>query len=327
MAIQAAEIKCYKAETENDTVNNGGRMSTIEIADNVKNNLFPDVTEAERTAGKVQWRKVFWKICNAINEIAGAPVLNLAVPATGDEYVEIFLGTADDIQSDSASFTDKAACGKVATEAAASSFELLVDVQSADMTDAFTVGMPIVITVAAVDYYMKGLKAVSQDGVQYTLTLDDTDPLPVTVPVESVVSSAIEVADVSAEASDMDDSGASGTFDDVTYPIVCDGIGTIDQTWTLTFTSSTAFGIVGDTVGALAASSISVETAPINPSFSVPYFTIPQAGWGVGWQNNDVVIFTTTAPTIPVWYRKTTPAGAGSVSADACTTTFRVTTA
>jgi hypothetical protein len=36
---------------------NGGRMASTQLVSGVKNNLFPDVSQAERLAGSVKWRK------------------------------------------------------------------------------------------------------------------------------------------------------------------------------------------------------------------------------------------------------------------------------
>lgn len=38
---------------------NGGRMAFSQLVSGVKNNLFPDVSQSERLAGAVKWRKAF----------------------------------------------------------------------------------------------------------------------------------------------------------------------------------------------------------------------------------------------------------------------------
>ena len=62
MAIIPAELKLYKSRYVQNTVTNGGRMSGLEIPQNVKNSIFPDVSQIERDNGAVIWRKVFYKV-------------------------------------------------------------------------------------------------------------------------------------------------------------------------------------------------------------------------------------------------------------------------
>jgi len=44
---------------------NGGRMTFAQLVSGVKNNLFPDVSQAERQAGAVKWRKAFIHVNSA----------------------------------------------------------------------------------------------------------------------------------------------------------------------------------------------------------------------------------------------------------------------
>ena len=44
---------------------NGGRMAFSQLASGVKNNLFPDVSQSERLAGAVKWRKAFIHVNSA----------------------------------------------------------------------------------------------------------------------------------------------------------------------------------------------------------------------------------------------------------------------
>ena len=38
---------------------NGGRMTSVESGDAVKNDIFPDAPQSELTSGSLLWRKVF----------------------------------------------------------------------------------------------------------------------------------------------------------------------------------------------------------------------------------------------------------------------------
>ncbi len=66
MAVVATDIKFRKSAIVTDTGSNGGRKSQTEVVSGTKHNLFPRITDAERTAGGTRYRKEFW-----INEDLG----------------------------------------------------------------------------------------------------------------------------------------------------------------------------------------------------------------------------------------------------------------
>lgn len=84
-------------------------------------------------------------------------------------------------------------------------------------------------------------------------------------------------------------------------PIVVTNRDAIEERWALVFTSSTAFRIIGETIGEIGAGSTTTLTAPINPMTGYAYFTIPSAAWGIGWSANNVVRINTAAAKYPVW--------------------------
>ena len=84
-------------------------------------------------------------------------------------------------------------------------------------------------------------------------------------------------------------------------PIVVTNRDAIEERWALVFTSSTAFNIIGQTVGQIGAGSTTTLTAPINPMTGYAYFTIPAAAWGTGWSANNVVRINTAAAKYPIW--------------------------
>ena len=61
MPIAGNELIFRRAALASDTVpaQNGGRMTSAAVVSSVKNNLFPDVTQAQRLAGAEHYRKVF----------------------------------------------------------------------------------------------------------------------------------------------------------------------------------------------------------------------------------------------------------------------------
>lgn len=59
MAIQTDNLVLYKSERLTDTSDGGGKYSGQIVVDGESNNLFPDVSELDRTMGRVSMRKIF----------------------------------------------------------------------------------------------------------------------------------------------------------------------------------------------------------------------------------------------------------------------------
>jgi hypothetical protein len=96
-------------------------------------------------------------------------------------------------------------------------------------------------------------------------------------------------------------------------PIVLTNESTITERWAIVFTSSTAFRVLGESLGQIATGTTSADCAPLNPVSGDPYFTIDAAGWGSGWANANALRFNTTAAAAPAWVARTvSPSAAGS---------------
>ena len=84
-------------------------------------------------------------------------------------------------------------------------------------------------------------------------------------------------------------------------PIVITNRDAIEERWALVFTGTTAFKIIGETVGEIGTGTTLEVTSPPNPMTGQPYFTIPATAWGGGWSANNVVRINTGAAKYPVW--------------------------
>lgn len=315
MSILAEEIKFYLPARTDDTALNGGLMSNVEIVTDLKNNVFPDITEAQRTAGITQYRKLFYKVENADNEALADARIYISTITAGDDFVTMFPGTQRDTQGD-ISNPEEFGAGVLHETATAGGSTILVDIKSSAL-DIFHADDLIRITQGGVDYDFVVNTAVKVS-TQYTITLKTT--LPVTMLANAVVSAVIAIDSIATSVEDWDETAATGTYDSTTYPIVVDNIGGIEQDWTLTFTSATAFDISGHTLGAISTGSISVDCAPSNAFFAKPYFTIQQEGWGAGWLEGDIITFTTHPASIAIWRKRVVPAGAAEATVDGYTT-------
>lgn len=323
MSIVASEIKWYQPQVMSDAAGNGGRMVAAEIASGVKNNIWPDVPQAERVAGSTKWRKVFIKIANDDDFTLFAAKLFVETFTPGEDNVCIFLGTQTNTQADLTGSERLYGSAQLASDITAGAGTLTVNTEGAAL-DYFQAGDTIRVSdktsVDAVggneEYVTISVGGVgAYAGDQVVLTIDETFTNSYTA-ASTRVASVLDAGDVDAPVGAAVPTTASGTFDDTTYPILGDNIGSIEQTWTLTFTSASAFDIVGDTVGTVGSGNITTDAAPLNGDFAKPYFTLDLQAWGGTWAIGETLVFTTGPAAIPVWYRRNVPAGAASLSGD-----------
>jgi hypothetical protein len=143
-------------------------------------------------------------------------------------------------------------------------------------------------------------------------------------PMGSYVSSALVAGDLKSRVSVQFDqatwngttwadsvsgSAATGTFNDVLAPIEVTNKGAVTERWALVFTNTTSFNIVGEHVGVIGTGTINTDLAPLNPATSVPYFTVPALGWGIGWSVGNILRFNTVGAMTPIWVVRTVQQG------------------
>lgn len=112
-------------------------------------------------------------------------------------------------------------------------------------------------------------------------------------------------------------------YNQAAFPITTNNIGAITERWALIFTNTTTFRVVGEQVGEILTSSTALPTAPLNPATAEPYFSIPAAGWGVGWAAGNVFRFNTEGANAPVWAVRVVSPSAPSSGPDSLTLGIR----
>lgn len=91
MAIYETDIKILKSERMTDTDDGGGRMTSQEVVDGVSNNIFPDISELDRTYGRVNLRKVFGAVLtDNTDTYYGANIIVSEPPADPNVHVSLF---------------------------------------------------------------------------------------------------------------------------------------------------------------------------------------------------------------------------------------------
>lgn len=302
---------------------NGGRMAATQIVSGVKNNLLPDVSASERAAGAVKWRKAFIHVASAVDVALQTVRIFLDALTPGGDFVTIHAGTQTDTEDQVTARGYGVGTLNVAASASDESIQVLCENLAAYTTlQPFRTSDKVRIsdrpsTGGAGNEEWKTLTNVVYGGSYATLSFTGSPLVNGYATGNTLVSSVLEAASVVGSFSGWTETSAAGTYNEgAAGNVVAHNKGAIQQIWTLTFTSPTAFNVAGDTVGALAAGSVAADYAPLNPATGTPYFTIKAAGWGGTWAINDTVSFTTSPAAVPVWYRREVPAGAASLAND-----------
>lgn len=311
MAITRSDIVLRRAQTNNDTNSNGGRMTHQVWASGTTNALWPDISEDQRDAGASQWRKVFVHVANADSLTLPDADVFLERPTEGDDEVYLAAGTQTNIQSDLSSPT-LYGTGRLNADVSTGAAQVVVAVADGAVSIFRDGGKIRISDTAGIDeagntefHTISGTPSVNGDLVTISLVgtlANDYDS------ENTVISSVYEAGDIVGSIGSVVVTSDAGEFDDTQATI--NAIGAVYQALTFTFTSSTAFTCSGDTLGSLGAGSIAGTFAPVNQHLGEEYFTIPAAAWSGTWEAGDTVTFTLSPYSLPVWLKRVVPAGA-----------------
>ena len=320
MTILNAELQFFAPATVDDTSSNGGRMSSTQLTSGGIENTFEHVQKAERDTGSIKYRKVFCKVSNDDNSTLLAPQIWIDSPTPADDWVTLFEGTQIDTQGGIGT-PRLYGCGSLNANVSAAGTSIVADVEDATLTGVFVDGDTIRITdkvnpgdVAGNEEFhvINGTPSVS--GTEVTITLTSELANDFTTASNTRIMSVYEPSDVECTTDNwVETSAGTGTFDETTYPVENDNIGTIEQEWTLTFTGATIFTVEGDSVGFIDSGDTGTDYAYDNPDFTgKPYFTLESGGWLGTWASGDTLVFQTHPASAPIWEKRVVPAGAVS---------------
>jgi len=334
MSIVPSEIVWRPSVEMSDAGTNGGKMiaTNTAIATGVKNNLWPDVPQSERTAGSLKYRKVHIHIANDsdLALVQGRVFVETATP--GQDSVVLFEGTDTDVQSgivdgsvrkygggalnanvSIGATTITVAVDRASDDSSAATLALFQDgdlIRISDKTDVNDSGNNEEYAT------ITGTPGYAGDVATINITAGLANAY--TTANSTRVSSVIEVGTIQASVVSFDDisgNAGTGTYDDSTYPLVVDSIGTVEANWTLDFLTSSTFDVLKDGVSVGGGNTTS-DVQPTNATFSKPYFIMDWNGFDGAYVAGDSITFTTHPATIPIWYRRKVPAGATSLSAN-----------
>lgn len=316
MPILNTELKLFKAaQISNTAASNGGRASYNEVVSAVNNNLFPDISQAERIAGATHFRKAFFKNANADNLTLFNPKLFVENYSPADDALYFHVGDHTNLQSALTGTEDLYGCGKLDSTVSAGAG--LITVLLEDPTvQFFKNGQKIRISDRATIGGAGNEEFVTIDGAPSlagsVVTLNITPALQNGYDEASTrVANVYEPADLATALQNFVVSTVgSGDYDSDSLSVP--NVGGVYDDWTITFTSANTFTCVGAREGAMAAGSSLSNYSPNNPGTSTPFFTLLSAGFSGAWQAGDTITFRTVPAHVPLWAKRIAPAGAGA---------------
>lgn len=322
MPIVSAEIKMYRSAAVSNTAGaNGGRESlAAEIVDGVNNNILPNVSQSERAAGLTTFRKVFAHNMNAANLPLNNSRIFVENYTAGDDAVVFHEGDQTDLQSELTGSEPLYGAGKLDASVIAGATSLTVLLESAAIQyfrngDVIRVSDRPTIAGSGNEEFVTVNAAPSLAGS--VVTLGFTPALQNGYAASNTrVANVLAAGDLkTAIASVVATTAGNGDF---TNPgganLYGSNQGTVDDSWTLTFTSATAFTCAGLSSGAQAAGSTLSTYAPVNAVTGAPLFTILPAGFTGTWASGDTLTFTTAPASQPLWVKRVVPAGSAAIS-------------
>lgn len=331
MTVLSSEIKLFKPAEVSDLASNGGRLSAVQAVTNTANNVFPDVSEAERAAGEVNYRKLFAKVENPSEEALQNTLLYLEQITPGDDMITIFVGTQTDIQSDITADgeTDSEThygVGQLDSTVLAGVTSIDVLVEDAAAETIYRAGDTIRIS---------DIPQLGGAGNEETRTIDSVSFVGNVATInftgglangyssaDTYVSSGLPIGDIVAQFNSfVVTSAGDGAYDDTNLTL--DSVGTVEDDWTLTFTDATNFDVVGANEGAVGSGTTGGNFAPNNPDHGAPYFTLGSAGWSGTFQAGDTITFSTVPAARSFWMKRNVPAGSTAIASNLQRTLIR----
>lgn len=306
MTIVASEIKLYYPLTVSNDVTNGGRISSNPVGNG---NIFPNAQNSERVSGSTKYRKIFYKCENADNTVLSTPQFFLMGDTPGLDRIVCFPGTQTDTQNTMVA-TRLFGSGVTPADIAAGSSTITLVTESTDTL--FAVNDPVIITdkttidsdAGNLEFFTVG--SVNVTGTTVSLVTSNAYTLSFAYAAGSKVTSIINLPDINATVASVTNSSINGTF--ASGYIGLDATGGIEQMWTVSFTSSTAYTVVGDTLGLIGTGTKSTLFTASNSAFSGHnYFTLPSTCWGGTFVTNDRVTFTTHPSAQAIWLKRVIP--------------------
>ena len=305
--MENTDLILYKSVIVSDAGANGGRMSYTQVTSGILNNLFPNVSQSERTDGATKYRKFFFKNKNAAGETAANSRIWISKRSTGGDYFRLKAGTNTDIQSAADDYTNWLGSGYLynAVGTDATRMDVVFDTSNGVYNSSLirisdNSGKEEFLTV-------KGSGGISWNGSIATILTTTCFRSGYPASQDVLISAVIDFGDLVASSDNWVESRE--IYNQSSYPVEVNNVGTIEESWTLTFSNGTAFTVSGANTGLISGGVIGSDYSPVNSNVGTGdyYFVIRAAGWGVP-QIGDTVTFQTHAAASSFWCKEVVPA-------------------
>ena len=325
MSIAQADLKYYQPEEVSDLTSNGGGMSDTQIISAVKNNLWPNITYAQRTSATdvLLYRKVFCKPASDTSDALISPRVWNHSPTPGDDFVYMFAGTKTDTE---ATFdnTRKYGAATLASDCLTDSTTAVVTVESTDLTGIFASGDLIRLSAQTIpggpgNYEDVTLSSTAPQVSGTTVTLYLNTAVTMDFYADAtVVSSCYQPGDTEAAIGTVVVTSASGITneDDSALAPTLNNTGTRDETLTVTFSTATAFSVTGSKSGSLGSGTKDSTFTAYNPTNGKVLITLPAGFFSGTWSALDTVEIPTISNSFAFWLCRTIPVGSSVFSGD-----------
>ncbi|MCK4815584.1 hypothetical protein KA005_07435, partial [bacterium] len=135
------DLQYFHAEERSEAATNGGKISNDLITTGVLNNVWPNVSKAQRDAGHILHRKLFFKVNDDTDGTLTAPQVFIDLTTEGGDRIIAFVATSTDTQADITGSERKYGAAPLDADLAAASgpvtFDVVVeDISLATGTDA-----------------------------------------------------------------------------------------------------------------------------------------------------------------------------------------------
>ena len=319
-----ADFKAYYPVNRTNTSAHGGRMSNTQIVSAVQANVFANKSSADRATGVIEYKKIYAKAADDADAQLVVTRAFLSKVAEGDDWATIFAGNQTGTLADitgwatGADSKTKYGVARVTTDVAAASRTVKVTVKSTKLLAAgvdriFRVGGLVRLASDSNSEFLT-ISALSENGLEITVTTTTDISRAYTVATNSRLSSVLEIGTVATSSAVVGYTGGAN-YNYSGYAPLLDNIGTLEEQLLFTFADANNFTVTGDSLGALGSGTVSADFVVMNTALSKPMATFYAAGWsGLTIAAGNTFTIQLHPAATAIWEKRETPAGAASIS-------------
>ena len=323
MAVLASDIKYCKPSVISDSASNGGHRTYDFFTASSLQNVFPNVYSEERNAGSTKYRFIYPVNHNTSNEEGVNTKCWIDKETPGGDYIYFVPVAKGTIQSGITGSEEKFTVLPLSTNINISGTSFIGNFPVAALSTSIAEGdlllisnktSPTSLTGTAELVTVVGTPVVA--GTQVTFNFTPAVQNAYTTVAGTRASKIYEPGSMVASIGTLSKSSATGFYDDGNYPIVPDNLGSVKDTFTITFSSATNFACTGARTGLIGSGVRSTNFAPNNPLISRPYFTIPSGFWTGTWTNGDTLTIPVEDSAFGICEVRVVPAGAATYTSN-----------